>query len=65
MDGRKISHLSHLFPGADEQAVSVRGQSAALHLFSFFLFSAVFSSELAQNDTGRSASPFMRSSPRT
>lgn len=47
-----MSHLSHLFPGADEQAVSVRGQSAALHLFFFFLFSPVFSSELAQNDTG-------------
>lgn len=27
----KISHLSHLFPEADEQAVSVRGQSTALH----------------------------------
>lgn len=31
MDGRKISHQSHLFPEADEQAVSVRGQSTSPH----------------------------------
>lgn len=36
VDGREITHVSHLFPGADEQAASVRGQSAALRLFFFF-----------------------------
>lgn len=31
VDGRKISHLSHLFPEADKQAVSVKGQYTCPH----------------------------------
>ena len=37
--GREISHLSHLFPEADEQAVSVRGQSTSPHFCLCFALS--------------------------